>query len=216
MKLVLLGPPGAGKGTQATKIVDEYKVVHISTGDIFRKNLGENTPLGQKAKTYMDQGLLVPDDVTVEMVKDRFTWDDITDAGYMLDGFPRTIAQAEALDEILKEDDDKLDLALCIKVDYSLLTKRITGRRMCKCGATYHEEFAPPKVAGICDKCGGELYQRDDDKEETVVKRLNEYDKKTQPLVDYYENQGILKEVDGSRAIDVVFDDIKKILDEYK
>ncbi len=216
MKLVLLGPPGAGKGTQATKIVDEYKVVHISTGDIFRKNLGENTPLGQKAKTYMDQGLLVPDDVTVEMVKDRFTWDDITDAGYMLDGFPRTIAQAEALDEILKQDDDKLDLALCIKVDYSLLTKRITGRRMCKCGATYHVEFAPPKVEGICDKCGKELYQRDDDKEETVVKRLNEYDKKTQPLVDYYEKQGILKEVDGSRAIDVVFEDIKKILNEYK
>lgn len=216
MKLVLLGPPGAGKGTQATKIVDAYKVVHISTGDIFRKNLGENTPLGQKAKTYMDQGLLVPDDVTVEMVKDRFTWDDITDAGYMLDGFPRTIAQAEALDEILKEDNDKLDLALCIKVDYSLLTKRITGRRMCKCGATYHVEFAPPKVDGICDKCGKELYQRDDDKEETVVKRLNEYDKKTQPLVDYYEKQGILKEVDGSRAIDVVFADIAKVLDEYK
>jgi adenylate kinase len=216
MKLVLLGPPGAGKGTQATKIVEKYKVVHISTGDIFRKNLGENTPLGQKAKTYMDQGLLVPDDVTVEMVKDRFTWDDITDAGYMLDGFPRTIAQAEALDDILSQDNDKLDLALCIKVDYSLLTKRITGRRMCKCGATYHVEFAPPKVDGICDKCGKELYQRDDDKEATVVKRLNEYDKKTQPLVDYYEKQGILKEVDGSRAIDVVFGDICTILDEYK
>ena len=216
MKLVLLGPPGAGKGTQATKIVEKYKVVHISTGDSFRKNLGENTPLGQKAKTYMDQGLLVPDDVTVEMVKDRFTWDDITDAGYMLDGFPRTIAQAEALDDILSQDNDKLDLALCIKVDYSLLTKRITGRRMCKCGATYHVEFAPPKVDGICDKCGKELYQRDDDKEATVVKRLNEYDKKTQPLVDYYEKQGILKEVDGSRAIDVVFGDICTILDEYK
>ena len=155
MKLILLGPPGAGKGTQASKIVDKYNLVHISTGDIFRKNLSENTPLGQKAKEYMDKGLLVPDDVTVEMVEDRLSWDDI-EGSYMLDGFPRTISQAESLDKILEKNGEKLDLALCIEADYSLLTKRITGRRMCKCGATYHVEFQPPKTAGICDKCGEE------------------------------------------------------------
>ena len=215
MKLVLLGHPGAGKGTQASRIVDKYNVVHISTGDIFRKNLSENTPLGKKAKEYMDQGLLVPDDVTVEMVEDRLSWPDITD-GYMLDGFPRTISQAESLDKILDKAGDKLDLALCIEADYSLLTKRITGRRMCKCGETYHVEFHPPKVEGICDKCGGELYQRDDDKEDTVVKRLKEYEEKTQPLVDYYEKQNILKTVNGSRTVDEVFEDISKILDECK
>lgn len=215
MKLILLGPPGAGKGTQAGKIVEKYDVVHISTGDIFRKNLSENTPLGQKAKEYMDKGLLVPDDVTVAMVEDRLTWDDAKN-GYMLDGFPRTTVQAQALDKILAKNSDKLDLALCIEVDYSLLTKRITGRRMCKCGATYHNEFQPPKVEGICDKCGKELYQRDDDKEETVAKRLKEYDSKTQPLVDYYKNQNILKTVDGSRNVDDVFKDISKILDECK
>ena len=215
MKLILLGPPGAGKGTQASKIVDKYNLVHISTGDIFRKNLSENTPLGQKAKEYMDKGLLVPDDVTVEMVEDRLSWDDI-EGSYMLDGFPRTISQAESLDKILEKNGEKLDLALCIEADYSLLTKRITGRRMCKCGATYHVEFQPPKTAGICDKCGGELYQRDDDKEDTVVKRLKEYEEKTQPLVDYYKKQNILKTVNGSRTVEEVFKDISKILDECK
>lgn len=215
MKLVLLGPPGAGKGTQASKIVDKYNLVHISTGDIFRKNLSENTPLGQKAKEYMDKGLLVPDDVTVEMVEDRLSWDDIN-GSYMLDGFPRTIAQAEAFDKILEKNGEKLDLALCIEADYSLLTKRITGRRMCKCGATYHVEFQPPKKEGICDKCGGELYQRDDDKEDTVVKRLKEYEEKTQPLVDYYKKQNILKTVNGSRTVEEVFEDISKLLDECK
>lgn len=215
MKLILLGPPGAGKGTQASKIVDKYNLVHISTGDIFRKNLSENTPLGQKAKEYMDKGLLVPDDVTVEMVEDRLSWDDI-EGNYMLDGFPRTISQAESLDKILEKNGEKLDLALCIEADYSLLTKRITGRRMCKCGATYHVEFQPPKTAGICDKCGGELYQRDDDKEDTVVKRLKEYEEKTQPLVDYYKKQNILKTVNGSRTVEEVFEDISKILDECK
>ncbi len=207
MKLILLGPPGAGKGTQASKIVDKYNLVHISTRDIFRKNLSANTPLAQKAKEYMDKGLLVPDDVTVEMVEDRLSWDDI-EGSYMLDGFPRTISQAESLDKILEKNGEKLDLALCIEADYSLLTKRITGRRMCKCGATYHVEFQPPKNAGICDKCGGELYQRDDDKEDTVVKRLKEYEEKTQPLVDYYKKQDILKTVNGSRTVDVVFKDI--------
>ena len=215
MKLVLLGPPGAGKGTQASKIVDKYNLVHISTGDIFRKNLSENTSLGQKAKEYMDKGLLVPDDVTVEMVEDRLSWDDIN-GSYMLDGFPRTIAQAEAFDKILEKNGEKLDLALCIEADYSLLTKRITGRRMCKCGATYHVEFQPPKKEGICDKCGGELYQRDDDKEDTVVKRLKEYEEKTQPLVEYYKKQNILKTVNGSRTVEEVFEDISKLLDECK
>lgn len=216
MKIVLLGPPGAGKGTQATKIVEGFGLCHISTGDIFRKNLREETPLGIEAKGYMDKGLLVPDDVTVKMVESRLQEDDIK-KGYMLDGFPRTIMQAEALDEILAKNNEKLDCALLIEVDYSVLTDRITGRRMCKdCGSAFHVTFNPPKEEGVCDNCGGSLYQRDDDKEETVVKRLAEYDAKTQPLIKYYQDKNILKSVDGQTGIDNVYKDISKILEGFK
>ncbi len=212
MRIILLGPPGAGKGTQASNIVKKYNIAHISTGDIFRKNLRENTPLGIKAKEYMDKGLLVPDDLTVDMVIDRLKEDDCKN-GYMLDGFPRTVAQAAALDDILNKTGDILDKALAIEVDYSLLEKRITGRRMCKgCGATYHDSFNPPSSIGICDQCGGELYQRDDDKKETVVKRLNEYDEKTAPLINYYKERNILYSVNGQKSIEEVFIDIVKIL----
>ncbi len=211
MKLILLGPPGAGKGTQAADVVDRYNIPHISTGDIFRKNLREETPLGKKAKEYMDKGELVPDEVTIAMVEDLLKDMD----SYMLDGFPRTVAQAEALDKFLSARNEKLDVALCINADYSLLVKRIVGRRMCKdCSQTYHTEFHPPKKDGVCDKCGGQLYQRDDDKEETVQKRLDEYESKTKPLIEYYEKKNILKNVDGSRSVEEVSKDIFKILDE--
>lgn len=215
MKLVLLGPPGAGKGTQAENIVKKYGVVHISTGDIFRKNLKENTPLGLKAKEYMDKGLLVPDDVTVAMVAERLSENDCK-KGYMLDGFPRTILQAEALDGILKAKNEKLDCALVIEADYSALTERIVGRRICKnCAATYHVAYNPPKREGFCDKCGGELYQRNDDKEETVVKRLEEYDEKTAPLIKYYDNKGIVRKVNGQKPIEQVSEDITFVLNEF-
>lgn len=216
MKLIILGPPGAGKGTQAEGIVNRYGVVHISTGDIFRANLKASTPLGVRAKEYMDKGLLVPDELTVEMVKDRLAQPDC-EAGYMLDGFPRTIAQAEALDKMLAESGDSLDCALAIIVDYSALTERIVGRRICrKCAATYHVKFNPPAKEGVCDKCGGELYQRDDDKEETVVTRLAEYDEKTQPLIEYYRGKGILATVDGFGAIEAVGAEIAAVLDNFR
>ncbi len=212
MKIILLGPPGAGKGTQAEKIVERYGIAHISTGDIFRKNLRENTPLGIKAKEYMDKGLLVPDEVTVDMLSARLLEDDCK-KGFMLDGFPRTIAQAKALENIV----ENIDCALDISVDYDALTERIAGRRMCKgCQASYNVTFMPPKKEGVCDKCGSELYQRDDDKAETVKARLKEYEEKTLPLTDYYEKKGNLKRVDGNKDMKDVTSQIYLILDSYK
>lgn len=212
MRIVLLGPPGAGKGTQAAKIVSRFAIPHISTGDILRKNLREGTPLGLKAKEYMDRGLLVPDDLVVEIIKDRLTQKDCA-KGFMLDGFPRTVAQAKALDTVLKDMGISLDAVLNINVDYDLLVDRITGRRICKdCGATYHVAFNPPKVEGKCDVCGGELYQRDDDKEETVKKRLEVYTEETQTLINYYQEKSILESINGEQNIDKVFEDIKDTL----
>lgn len=214
MKLVLLGPPGAGKGTQAASIVEKYHIPHISTGDIFRKNLKEGTPLGLKAKGYMDKGELVPDSLVVEIVVDRLAQPD-TDNGYLLDGFPRTVAQAEALDTYLTGNDDQLDYILNIKVDPSVLVGRAVGRRICRdCGATYHVEFNAPAVDGVCDKCGGELYQRDDDNEATVTNRIKVYTDETSPLIDFYSQKGLLVDIDGQKEISEVFVDIVSVLGE--
>lgn len=214
MRIVLLGPPGAGKGTQAAKIIEEYSVPHISTGDIFRKNLKEGTPLGIKAKGYMDQGLLVPDELVVDLVKDRLLEEDCKE-GFMLDGFPRTVLQAEALEEELIRLGQTLNAVININVDAELLFKRLTGRRICKsCGATYHIYFNPTKSEGICDKCGGELYQRDDDQETTVKKRLEVYAEQTQPLIDYYKNKGTLVDINGVGEIEDVFHLISASLQE--
>lgn len=216
LRLVLLGPPGAGKGTQAANIVEAFQIPHISTGDIFRKNLKENTPLGLKAKEYMDKGLLVPDELVVDLVQDRLSQEDCK-AGFMLDGFPRTVVQAEALDKVLAEMGMSLSAVLNIEVDQNLLLKRITGRRICRsCGATYHVEFNPTKQEGVCDLCGGELYQRDDDVEATVAKRLEVYNEQTQPLIDFYKDSGVLKNINGQQDIDVVFEDIKIALEGAK
>ena len=212
MKIVMLGAPGAGKGTQAKMISEKYGVPHISTGDIFRANIKENTPLGQKAKEYMDKGLLVPDELVVDLVVDRLAQDDAK-KGYVLDGFPRTIPQAEALDKALAELGQKMDYAIDVDVPDENIIHRMGGRRACVgCGATYHLEYAPTKVEGICDACGKELILRDDDKPETVKKRLDVYHEQTQPLIDYYTNAGILKTVDGTVDIDVVFQNIVEIL----
>ncbi len=214
LNLVLLGPPGAGKGTQAKSIATEYGIPHISTGDIFRKNIAEETPLGKKAKEYIDQGLLVPDQLTIDIVKDRLSQDDCK-KGFLLDGFPRTVFQAESLDKMLQEDDKKIDVALLIEVPREDILKRMTGRRVCgSCGASYHVVFNPTKVEGICDACGKEVIQRKDDKEDTVKERLTVYDNQTQPLISYYKECNKLSEVDGTQAIDKVFEDIKSLLGE--
>ena len=212
MKIVMLGAPGAGKGTQAKKIADKYNVPHISTGDIFRANIKEGTELGKKAKTYMDQGLLVPDELVVDLVVDRVKNDDCKN-GYVLDGFPRTIPQAECLDKALAEMNDKMDYAINIDVPDENIISRMGGRRACVgCGATYHIVNIPSKVEGICDRCGGELILRDDHKPETVKKRLDVYHDQTQPLIDYYTNKGIIKDVDGTMEMDDVFNAIINIL----
>lgn len=213
MRLVLLGPPGAGKGTQASAIIKKYNIPHISTGDIFRANIKKGTELGKKAKAYMDKGQLVPDELVVSIVKDRLLEDDCKD-GFLLDGFPRTVKQAEALDEELTKMELKLDHVINIDVESDELIKRAVGRRICKnCGATYHIEFNPPKKEEECDVCGGELYQRDDDTEETVANRIEVYLKETKPLVDYYTKKGIIFSVDGKQAIEDVFKDIVKSLE---
>lgn len=216
MNIVLLGPPGAGKGTQAKKIVQQYSIPHISTGDIFRKNITEQTPLGKKAKEYIDQGLLVPDELTIDIVKDRLMQDDCSE-GFLLDGFPRTVFQAESLDSFLKKLDKVIECALLIEVPRENILMRMTGRRMCKnCGASYHVTFNPPKADGKCDLCGGPLVQRKDDTEATVKERLKVYDEQTQPLIDYYAEQDKLIEIDGTQDIDVVFDIAKDVLKRFE
>lgn len=212
MKIIMLGAPGAGKGTQAIKIAEKYGVPHISTGDIFRANIKNGTELGKKAKEYMDKGALVPDELTCDLVVDRIHQDDCTN-GFVLDGFPRTIPQAEALDAALSKDNETMDYAIDIEVPDENIVKRMGGRRACvNCGATYHIVSAPPKVEGVCDHCGGNLTIRDDDKPETVKKRLTVYHDQTQPLIDYYRKAGILHSVDGTQSLDDVFSEIVKVL----
>ncbi|EGT0681452.1 adenylate kinase [Clostridium perfringens] len=216
MKIVLLGPPGAGKGTQAKSISNRYSIPHISTGDIFRKNISENTLLGIEAKSYMDNGQLVPDEVTINMVKDRLQQDDCKN-GYLLDGFPRTVHQAEALDNFLTEREESIDTALLIEVPKEFILERMTGRRVCpSCGASYHIKFNPPTNDGKCDLCGSDVIQRKDDTEETVKERLDVYENQTQPLIDFYKNKKQLSVVDGTQAINEVFESICKILGSDK
>lgn len=212
MKIIMLGAPGAGKGTQAKMIADKYGVPHISTGDIFRANIKNGTELGMEAKKYMDQGLLVPDELTVRILLDRVAQDDCKN-GYVLDGFPRTIPQAEVLDSELTKLGDHIDYAINVDVPDENIVKRMSGRRAClTCGATYHIEHVPPKKEGICDVCGSELVLRDDDKPETVKNRLNVYHEQTQPLIDFYTEKGVLKTVDGTVPMEGVFAAITAIL----
>ena len=212
MKIIMLGAPGAGKGTQAKQIAAKYEIPHISTGDIFRANIKEGTALGMEAKSYMDKGQLVPDELTVKILLDRVSKDDCKN-GYVLDGFPRTIPQADVLDKAVSELNDKIDYAINVDVKDDNIIRRMSGRRAClNCGATYHIVNVPPKKEGICDTCGSELVIRDDDKEETVKARLLAYHEQTQPLIDYYDNKGILKEVDGTKDMNDVFADIVNIL----
>ncbi|MFA7572724.1 MAG: adenylate kinase [Lutispora sp.] len=213
MRVVLLGPPGAGKGTQAVRLVGRYNIPHISTGDIFRKNLKEKTELGLKAKEYMDKGLLVPDALVVDIVKARLVEDDCA-KGFLLDGFPRTVDQADALETELDKLGIKLDAVINIEVEDDILIGRLTGRLVCrKCGATYHATFNKPKVDAVCDLCGGEIYTRDDDKEETVKNRLLVYKDQTQPLIDYYTKKDMLKTINGETNTDTVFVKICKALE---
>ena len=212
MKIIMLGAPGAGKGTQAKKIAEKYHIPHMSTGDIVRANIKNGTELGKKAKTYMDQGLLVPDELTVDLVIDRVGQDDCKD-GYILDGFPRTIPQAECLDAALEKRGEKVDFAIDVEVPDENIVNRMSGRRACVgCGATYHIKYNPTKVDGVCDACGEKLVLRDDDKPETVQKRLGVYHDQTQPLIDYYTKSGVLKEVDGTVDMEDVFQAIVEIL----
>ncbi|MDD3277599.1 MAG: adenylate kinase [Lachnospiraceae bacterium] len=212
MRVIMLGAPGAGKGTQAKKIADQYQIPHISTGDIFRANIKNGTELGKKAKSYMDQGLLVPDELTCDLVVDRISQPDAA-KGYVLDGFPRTIPQAEALTNALLARGEKIDYAVNVEVPDENIVSRMSGRRAClACGATYHIVYNTPVKEGICDVCGKELVLRDDDKPETVKKRLDVYHAQTQPLIEYYQKAGVLAEVDGTQDINVVFEDITKIL----
>lgn len=212
MKIIMLGAPGAGKGTQAKRIAEKYSIPHISTGDIFRANIKNGTELGKKAKEYMDQGLLVPDELTCDLVMDRIQQDDCKN-GFVLDGFPRTIPQAEALDEALNKIGQKMDYAIDVDVPDENIVNRMGGRRAClSCGATYHIQFNPTKAEGVCDACGAQTVLRDDDKPETVQKRLSVYHEQTQPLIDYYKKQDILKSVDGTQPMEDVFNAIVGIL----
>ncbi|MFD0944123.1 adenylate kinase [Savagea faecisuis] len=212
MNIVLMGLPGAGKGTQADKIVEKYEIPHISTGDMFRAAISEGTELGVKAKSFMDKGALVPDEVTIGIVRERLSQSDC-DRGFLLDGFPRTVPQAEALNELLKDLGKKIDHVINIAADKEELISRLTGRRICKvCGSSYHLTFNPPKEADKCDKDGGELYQRADDNPETVANRLEVNMNQTAPLLDFYEKQGVLTTIDGAKHIDEVFVDLDAVL----
>lgn len=214
MRIIMLGAPGAGKGTQAKKIATEYGIPHISTGDIFRENIKGNTELGIKARVYMDKGLLVPDELVLELIIDRFKAPDCKD-GYVLDGFPRTIPQAKALDAALESNNDRIDYAIDVDVADEVIVKRMAGRRAClNCGRTYHLESLKSKVEGICDYCDTKLVLRDDDKPETVKKRLEVYHEQTQPLLDYYGDKGILHSVDGTGDIDKIYNQITHLLEK--
>ncbi|MCR5266998.1 MAG: adenylate kinase [Lachnospiraceae bacterium] len=214
MKIIMLGAPGAGKGTQAIQIAEKYGIPHVSTGDLFRHNISNNTDLGKEAKSYMDAGKLVPDELTVRMLFDRVAKEDCAN-GYVLDGFPRTIRQAEVLEEELKKRGDGIDFAIDVEVPDENIVNRMGGRRACpKCGATYHVVHVPPKKEGICDQCGSELVLRDDDAPETVKKRLGVYHEQTQPLIDFYKERKVLHEVDGTNDKQKVFEEIVKILGE--
>jgi adenylate kinase len=212
MNLILLGPPGAGKGTQAKMMIDQYRIPQISTGDILRAALKERTPLGLKAKEYMDKGLLVPDEVVIDIIRERLKEADCRN-GYILDGFPRTVAQAQALDKVLADMHTAIDHVISIEVDKGELIKRLTGRRTCRqCGRGYHIIFDPPLNKDLCDKCQGELYQRDDDNEDTVRNRLDVYDSQTFPLIQYYKEKNLLRSIDGQGSIQQIFDRIAKVL----
>ena len=212
MKIIMLGAPGAGKGTQAQMIAEKFGIPHISTGDIFRANIKNGTELGKKAKEFMDKGLLVPDELTVQLLLDRVANEDCKN-GYVLDGFPRTIPQADVLDSELTKLGDKVDYAVNVDVPDENIVNRMSGRRACvKCGATYHVKYNAPKTEGICDNCGSELIQREDDKAETVLNRLSVYHEQTQPLIDYYDGKGIVKNIDGTKDLNEVFADIVAIL----
>ena len=215
MNIVLFGPPGSGKGTQAKLLAEKYGVPHISTGDILRENINNETKLGLEAKTYMDTGELVPDDVLIGLIKDRLSESDCA-SGFLLDGYPRTLPQAEALSKILSELGKNLDVVLNIDVPDEELLKRLAGRRMCVCGASYHILFNKPKQEGICDLCGSKLYQRDDDKEEAILNRLDVYKNQTRPLIDHYTQAGVMLTINGAADIEVVFNEICRMLDDFR
>ena len=214
MRIIMLGAPGAGKGTQASRISEKYGIPQISTGDILRSAVREGTELGKKAKEYMDRGELVPDEIVIGIVRERIVQDDCK-KGFILDGFPRTVVQAEALDKMLEELGLSIDYVINIDVPEEEIVKRLTGRRTCRnCQAMYHVIFNPPKKDNVCDKCGGELYQRDDDKEETIRARLEVYKKQTAPLIDYYSKKGKLVNIDGTKSIDEIFEEIVRVLEK--
>ncbi len=216
MNIVLFGPPGAGKGTQAKELTKRYGIPHISTGDILRANVRDGTELGMKAKEYMDRGELVPDTVLIGLIRNRLNEPDCKE-GYLLDGYPRTIPQADALDIILREIGKPLDVVINIDVSDDSLVERLSGRRTCPtCGESYHVVFNPPEQQGVCDACGSQLYQRDDDREEVIRQRLAVYNQKTKPLIDYYAKAGILVNIDGSRSVDEVFRAVSGVMDKYK